>query len=207
MCKYEMNPASIVEHTEWTWFCPQMDRRGTDGRTDKVKRVYHTPTHPTPPSWGIMTTKTRESQIFHGGRQSSSYEKQDMVDDGDSMGVENRPHRKRVLPNIGSYIALDGLKPVMAPECCRSPGRVLHRPLFPAWPTFGSESVVHTSTNGDSGAINLHCIKFVVSHTEVLFVNGVNKLESKNSCVITSIKIRLNIRLFLLLTYSSSSSS
>ena len=25
MCKYEMDPGSIVEHTEWTWFCPQTD--------------------------------------------------------------------------------------------------------------------------------------------------------------------------------------
>ena len=29
MCKYEMDPMSIVEDTERTWFCPQ-----TDGRTD-----------------------------------------------------------------------------------------------------------------------------------------------------------------------------
>ena len=27
MCKYEMDLASIVEDTEWTPFCPQMDRR------------------------------------------------------------------------------------------------------------------------------------------------------------------------------------
>ena len=26
MCKYEMNLASIVEDTDWTWFCPQRDR-------------------------------------------------------------------------------------------------------------------------------------------------------------------------------------
>ena len=31
MCKYEMDPTSIVEDTEWTRFCPQ---------TDKVKPVY-----------------------------------------------------------------------------------------------------------------------------------------------------------------------
>ena len=31
MCKYEMDPTSIVEDTEQTWFCPQ---------TDKVKPVY-----------------------------------------------------------------------------------------------------------------------------------------------------------------------
>ena len=30
MCKYEMDPTSIVEDTEQTWFCPQ---------TDKVKPV------------------------------------------------------------------------------------------------------------------------------------------------------------------------
>ena len=29
MCKYEMDPTSIVEDREWTRFCPQ-----TDGRTD-----------------------------------------------------------------------------------------------------------------------------------------------------------------------------
>ena len=27
MCKYEMDPTSIVEDTERTQFCPQMDRR------------------------------------------------------------------------------------------------------------------------------------------------------------------------------------
>ena len=26
MCKYEMDPASIVEDTERTWFCPQTDK-------------------------------------------------------------------------------------------------------------------------------------------------------------------------------------
>ena len=39
MCKYEMDPASIVEDTEWIRFCPQMDRR-TDRQTDRVKPVY-----------------------------------------------------------------------------------------------------------------------------------------------------------------------
>ena len=33
MCKYEMNPMSIVEDTERQRFCPQTDRR-TDGQTD-----------------------------------------------------------------------------------------------------------------------------------------------------------------------------
>ena len=36
MCKYEMDPASIVEDTEQTRFCPQMDGR-TDRRTDGRK--------------------------------------------------------------------------------------------------------------------------------------------------------------------------
>ena len=43
MCKYEMDPASIVEDTERTRFCPQTDRRTdgqTDRRTDDVKPVY-----------------------------------------------------------------------------------------------------------------------------------------------------------------------
>ena len=35
MHKYELDPASIVEDTEWTWFCPQTDRR-----IDNVKPVY-----------------------------------------------------------------------------------------------------------------------------------------------------------------------
>ena len=35
MCKYEMDPVSIVEDTERTPFCPQMD-----GQTDDVKPVY-----------------------------------------------------------------------------------------------------------------------------------------------------------------------
>ena len=33
MCKYEMDPASIVEDTERTWFCPQTDGQ-TDGQTE-----------------------------------------------------------------------------------------------------------------------------------------------------------------------------
>ena len=47
MCKYEMDPMSIVEDTERTRFCPQTDRRTdgrtdsrTDGQTDKVIPVY-----------------------------------------------------------------------------------------------------------------------------------------------------------------------
>ena len=39
MCKYEMDPTSIVEDAERTRLCPQTDRR-TDRRTDKVKPVY-----------------------------------------------------------------------------------------------------------------------------------------------------------------------
>ena len=39
MCKYEMDPMSIVEDTEQTRFCPQTDGQ-TDRRTDKVKPVY-----------------------------------------------------------------------------------------------------------------------------------------------------------------------
>ena len=39
MCKYEMDPTSIVEDTERTRFCPQVDRR-VDRRTDKVKLVH-----------------------------------------------------------------------------------------------------------------------------------------------------------------------
>ena len=39
MCNFEMDPTSIVEDTEQTWFSPQMDRR-KDGQIDKVKPVY-----------------------------------------------------------------------------------------------------------------------------------------------------------------------
>ena len=39
MCKYEIDPMSIVKDTERTRFCPQTDRR-TDGQTDKVIPVY-----------------------------------------------------------------------------------------------------------------------------------------------------------------------
>ena len=34
MCKYEMDPVSIVDDTERTRFCPQTDRQ-MDGRTDR----------------------------------------------------------------------------------------------------------------------------------------------------------------------------
>ena len=37
MCKYEIDPAGIVEGTQQTRFCPQKDRR-TDGRTDGQTR-------------------------------------------------------------------------------------------------------------------------------------------------------------------------
>ena len=47
MCKYEMDPMSILEDTERARFCPQTDRqtdgrmdRRTDGQTDKVIPVY-----------------------------------------------------------------------------------------------------------------------------------------------------------------------
>ena len=39
MCKYEMDPMSILEDTERTRFYPQTDRR-TDGRTDRRTRWY-----------------------------------------------------------------------------------------------------------------------------------------------------------------------
>ena len=39
MCKYKMDPSSIVEDTERTRFCPRTDRRPA-GQTDKVKPVY-----------------------------------------------------------------------------------------------------------------------------------------------------------------------
>ena len=39
MWKYEMDPASIVNNTEQTQFCPQTNR-WTDGWTYKVKPVY-----------------------------------------------------------------------------------------------------------------------------------------------------------------------
>ena len=38
MCKYEMDPASNIEDTERTQFCPQMDRQA-NGR-NKVGPVY-----------------------------------------------------------------------------------------------------------------------------------------------------------------------
>ena len=43
MCKYEMDPMSIVEDTERTQFCPQADRRTDgrkDGQTDRRTRWY-----------------------------------------------------------------------------------------------------------------------------------------------------------------------
>ena len=39
MCKYEMDPASIVEDTERTQFCSQIDGR-TGRRMDDVKPVW-----------------------------------------------------------------------------------------------------------------------------------------------------------------------
>ena len=39
MCIYEMELVSVVEDTEQTPFCPQMDRR-TNGQKDNVKPVY-----------------------------------------------------------------------------------------------------------------------------------------------------------------------
>ena len=48
MCKYEMDPASIVEDTERTRFVQQTDRR-TNRPMDKVKPVYPPPPPPPPP--------------------------------------------------------------------------------------------------------------------------------------------------------------
>ena len=42
MCKYDMDPVSIVEDTERTLFCPQTDRQmdgRKDGQMDKLKPV------------------------------------------------------------------------------------------------------------------------------------------------------------------------
>ena len=40
MCKYEMDPANIVEVTEWTWFCPQTDGQ-MDRQTDRQMDGRH----------------------------------------------------------------------------------------------------------------------------------------------------------------------
>ena len=48
MGEYEMDPVSIVEDAEWTWFCPQKNRR-MNRRMDKVKPIYP------------------RSTLFHGG--------------------------------------------------------------------------------------------------------------------------------------------
>ena len=37
VCEYEMDAVCIVEDTEWTWFCPRMDRR-MDGQMDRWTR-------------------------------------------------------------------------------------------------------------------------------------------------------------------------
>ena len=39
MCKYEIDPASIVEYTEWTRFCPEIDGK-MDRQMGKVKPAY-----------------------------------------------------------------------------------------------------------------------------------------------------------------------
>ena len=54
---YEMDPASIVENTGQTRFCPQMNRR-TDGQTDKVKPVY-------PPSTLLSSGYDKPCYIIH----------------------------------------------------------------------------------------------------------------------------------------------
>ena len=64
MCKYEMDPMSILEDTERTRFCPQTDRRTdgrtdrrTDGQTDRWTRWYqYTPPINFVEAGGIMTT-------------------------------------------------------------------------------------------------------------------------------------------------------
>ena len=59
MCKYEMDLMSIVEDTERTRFCPQMDRR-TDGRTDRRTRWYQY----TPLSTSLKRGYNDGEQIF-----------------------------------------------------------------------------------------------------------------------------------------------
>ena len=49
MCKYEMDLTSIVEDTEWTPFCPQMDRR-TDRRTSVLHILYK---YQVKEGWGV----------------------------------------------------------------------------------------------------------------------------------------------------------
>ena len=42
MCKYEMDPTNIVEDTEQTRFCPQMDGQTdwrTDGQTNGLREI------------------------------------------------------------------------------------------------------------------------------------------------------------------------
>ena len=65
MYKYEMDPASTVEDTEQTQFCPQMD-----GRTDKVKPVY-------PSTW-----------LSKGYNDKSSHLHSSPHEEGGSMGEQ-----------------------------------------------------------------------------------------------------------------------
>ena len=55
MCKYEMDPTSIVEDTERTRFCPQMD---------KVKPVY-TAFNFVEGGGVVITSDTVNGNIFH----------------------------------------------------------------------------------------------------------------------------------------------
>ena len=76
MCKYEMDPMSIVEDTEQTRFCPQTDKR-TDGRTENVEPVY--PSFNFVEAGGIITelghkgsTVVRASSVLLGIYQYNS---------------------------------------------------------------------------------------------------------------------------------------
>ena len=66
MCKYEMDPTSIVEDTELTWFCPQTDRQ-----MDKVKPVY--------PPFNFVTmggvSKARLGRVTSLGQPKSVYKR------------------------------------------------------------------------------------------------------------------------------------
>ena len=74
-CKYEMDPASIVEDTEWTRFCPQMDW-GTDRQMDRQCETRITPFQL---CWSGIIIITRFQPCLYGDQEQTKFRYKNIV--------------------------------------------------------------------------------------------------------------------------------
>ena len=106
MYKYEMDPASIVEDTEWTRFFPQMDIQ-TDGWANNVEAVYPTFNFVEAGGkmnyiWGVQSKKVYTDQVWGQSKLMFAWQCADTVAFHKSC---NSVEQDKYHPGLGSPIS------------------------------------------------------------------------------------------------------